>query len=1054
MAVSNYGNESISVLNGADRVRKRPGVIFGSDGLEGCEHTVVEILSNSIDEAREGYGDTIILTTFEDGSIQVEDFGRGCPVDWNEKEQRFNWELVFCELYAGGKYSNMLDGNYEYSLGLNGLGSCATQYSSEYMDVEVRRDGKKYRIHFEKGDVSTIDGISGLHVESCLDEPTGTKIKWKPDLEVFTDIDIPSEYYQDILKKQAVINKGIVFLLREQKGDTSKETRYCYENGIVDYATEIVGSDSITKPYYIEGEKSGRDRDDMPDYNVKMSAAFCFSTKINSIEYYHNSSWLEHGGAPEKAVKSGFVYALDEYIQKNNKYKKNESKITFADVQDSLVLITNCFSTQTSYENQTKKSITNKFIQQAMTEFFKDNLRIYLIENSKEADRIINQILVNKRSRESAEKTRINIKKKLSSRVDISNRVQKFVDCRSKDVSKREVYICLKGDTKVKLLDGTDRTIESLVGETDVWAYSTDEIGRMIPAKILQTFKTRDAHNMLKITFEDGSSVECTPEHRFLDKDTLSWVEAQDVVEGQSIASMKFQTKTTPDNTPGWLEVWVPDVYTAYNTKNWKKQGKWQYVHRRVASYLGISQEYDGEHRMHIHHIDENKYNNDPSNLEFLTLTEHRRKHNITWHASGLQKQQFDNMSEESRKRMHEGVYHRTPEGVERQKEAARKMHQEHPEIARANIMRYNNSPKFWEDVERNRILSSKRAKDRWASLSDEEKMEANERNRQGQYRRYKIQCIHIGQNILDQGLEVNEANWKQFKPELYPTYSTMLKHFESVDKFIEEVRNYNLRVVSVEKVYYESAIPVYCLTIDSEFHSFVLDNGVITHNCEGDSAAGSLRISRDAEFQGVMPVRGKILNCMKAGYDRIFASDIITDLIRVLGCGVDIPGRKASKDLTSFDIEKLKWDKVIICTDADVDGFQIRTLILSMLYRLTPGLIDAGKVFIAETPLYEIICKDKTYFAYSDGEKNQIVKSLGNVKMQINRSKGLGENDPDMMWLTTMNPATRKLIKVEPSDAEETARVFDLLLGDNLAGRKQHIADVGSKYLDQLDIS
>lgn len=664
MSSSNYGNESISILTGADRVRKRPGVIFGSDGLEGCEHSVFEILSNSIDEAREGYGDVITLAVFSDNSIQIEDNGRGCPVDWNEKEQRFNWELVFCELYAGGKYSNQLEGNYEYSLGLNGLGSCATQYSSEYMDVDVRRDGKHYTLHFEKGEISSMNGVEGLHSKVYSGSDTGTRIRWKPDLEVFTDIDIPSEYFHNMLKKQAVINKGISFQFIDMRGLESSNCIYIYKNGIVDYVTEIAGENPLTAPYYIESDASGRDRSDMQDYNVKMSAAFCFSNNTNLIEYYHNSSWLEHGGSPDKAAKAGFVYALDDYAKKNNKYKKNESKISFSDVQDSLILVTSCFSTQTSYENQTKKSITNKFIQTAMTDFFKEQLSIYLTEHKREADRIVNQILVNKRSRESAEKTRINIKRKLSGKIDISNRVQKFIDCRSKDVAKRELYIC------------------------------------------------------------------------------------------------------------------------------------------------------------------------------------------------------------------------------------------------------------------------------------------------------------------------------------------------------------------------------------------------------EGDSAAGSLRISRDAEFQAVMPVRGKILNCMKVGYDRIFSSEIITDLLRVLGCGVQVTSRKASKDLTSFDINKLRWNKVIICTDADVDGFQIRTLVLSMLYRLTPDLITEGKVFIAETPLYEIICKGKTYFAYSDGEKNQVVKSLGSLKMQINRSKGLGENDPDMMWLTTMNPATRKLVKVEPSDAEQTAKVFDLLLGDNLTGRKQHIADVGYKYLDQLDVS
>ncbi len=654
-----YGNESISALKGADRVRKRPAVIFGSDGLEGCEHAVFEILSNAIDEAREGHGDTIIVTHYLDDSIEVEDFGRGCPVDWNEKENRYNWELVFCELYAGGKYDNNAGGDYEYSLGLNGLGACATQYSSEYFDATIRRDGQKFTLHFEKG-----ENRGGLKKEPTDRKKTGSTFRWKPDLEVFTDVHVPKSYFEDVMKRQAVVNAGVTFRLRQEtERNRFEETDYCYENGILDYVSELAGEETLTMPQFWEAERKGRDREDKPEYKVKISAALLFSNKVNQIEYYHNSSWLEHGGAPEKAVKNAFVYAVDAYLKQANKYTKNESKITFQDVADCLVLVTNCFSTQTSYENQTKKAITNKFVQEAMTEFFRSRLNVYFIENKQEADRIADQVLINKRSREQAEKARINIKKNLISKVDIANRVQKFVDCRTKDVSRREIYIV------------------------------------------------------------------------------------------------------------------------------------------------------------------------------------------------------------------------------------------------------------------------------------------------------------------------------------------------------------------------------------------------------EGDSALGSVKLSRDAEFQGVMPVRGKILNCLKADYDRIFKSDIITDLIRVLGCGVEVQTKK-TKDLSAFDLENLRWNKVIICTDADVDGYQIRTLILTMIYRLCPTLIEQGYVYIAESPLYEISCKDKTWFAYTEQEKSEILKKLDGKKATINRSKGLGENDPEMMWMTTMNPETRRLIKVMPDDMERTQMVFDLLLGDNLSGRKDHIAENGYKYLDQLDVS
>ena len=660
-----YDNESISSLKGADRVRKRPGVIFGSDGLEGCEHAVFEILSNAIDEARGGHGKLITVTRFADRSIQVEDQGRGCPVDWNEKEGRYNWELVFCELYAGGKYDNENSENYEFSLGLNGLGSCATQYASRYMDVTVWRDGKEYRLHFERGEIV---GKLEVSEQTGNKKRTGTTIRWLPDLDVFTDIDIPVDYYRDVMRRQAVVNAGVTFRLKNETAAGKFETEeFVYEHGIEDYIRELAGLDALTEPVYWEAERKGRDRPDKPEYKVKLSVALCFSNKTALCEYYHNSSFLEHGGSPEKATRSAMVSAIDKYLRDNNKYVKGEAKITFPDVQDCLILVSSSFSTQTSYENQTKKAITNKFIQEAMTEFLRSRLEIYFIENRDAAEKIAAQVLINKRSRETAERTRINQKKKLTEKIDIANRVQKFVDCRTKDVERREIYIV------------------------------------------------------------------------------------------------------------------------------------------------------------------------------------------------------------------------------------------------------------------------------------------------------------------------------------------------------------------------------------------------------EGDSALGACKQSRDAEFQGLMPVRGKILNCLKADYPRIFKSDVITDLMKVLGCGVEVSG-KAVKDLNQFDLNNLRWSKVVICTDGDVDGFQIRTLILTMLYRLCPTLIREGYVYIAETPLFEITCKEKsgekTWFAYSEKEKADILKKLEGKKVNVQRSKGLGENDPEMMWMTTMSPETRRLIRVLPEDAEETARVFDLLLGDNLSGRKDYIAENGYKYLDMIDVS
>lgn len=653
-----YGNESITMLKGPDKVRKRPGVIFGSDGLDGCEHSIFEVISNSIDEARSGFGNKIIVTKYIDNVIEVEDFGRGCPVDFNKTEQRYNWELVYCELYAGGKYDDNSE-MYEYSLGLNGLGLCSTQFASEFMDVEVFRDGYKYNLHFEKG-----ENIGGLTKKKTAQKQTGTKTKWKPDLEVFTDINAEDDFFRDVLKRQAVINPNLLFIYRSQNEDGSfSETEYIYENGITDYVNEIANGQNFTSVQFWQTEKRGRDRDDKSEYKVKMSFALTFSNQIKKIEYYHNSSFLEHGGSPERAVKQAFVSQIDSYLKQNDKYKQNEGKITFADVEDCLILVSSSFSTQTSYENQTKKSITNKFIYESMTEFLKHQLEVYFIENPDEALKISEQIMVNKRSRENAEKTRLNLKKKLAGTIDLSNMVKKFVDCRTKDVNRRELYIV------------------------------------------------------------------------------------------------------------------------------------------------------------------------------------------------------------------------------------------------------------------------------------------------------------------------------------------------------------------------------------------------------EGDSALGSVKLARESEFQAVIPIRGKILNCLKADFNKIFKNDIIVDIIKVLGCGVEVR-TKANKDFSYFNLDGLKWNKIVICTDADVDGFQIRTLILTMLYRLTPTLIEQGYVYIAESPLFEITTKDKTFFAYNEKEKSDILKIIGNKKYTLQRSKGLGENEPDMMSLTTMNPETRRLIKVTPDSFEETVHMFDMLLGDDLQGRKDYISKYGSDYLDMADIS
>ena len=657
-----YDEQSITMLKGADRVRKRPAVIFGSDGLEGCEHSFLEILANAVDEARSGFGKEIVVTAWRDHTIMVEDSGRGVPLGYNEKEGRFNWELVYCELYAGGKYDNNSENAaYEFSLGLNGLGAAATQYASEFMTVTSYNGRQVSEMHFRGGEP---DGEFTVRDITRADrKKTGTIVKWKPDFQVFTDISIPEEYFADVVHRQAVVNAGIRFvLLQETEAGSFARSEYLYENGIRDYIAEITEGNRKTEPVLWTLDTKGRDREDKPEYRLKAELAFCLSPVVARCEYYHNSSFLEYGGAPDKAVRLGFTAALDTYIKSQGKYTKNESKIAFQDIADCLVVIINSSSTQTSYENQTKKAINNVFIAKALTEFIKRQLEIYFMEKPEDAALFAKMVLDNKRSREKAEETRLDIRKKLSASMDIANRVEKFVGCRSKDPERRELYIV------------------------------------------------------------------------------------------------------------------------------------------------------------------------------------------------------------------------------------------------------------------------------------------------------------------------------------------------------------------------------------------------------EGDSALTSVKLGRNAEFQAIIPVRGKTLNCMKSDYKKIFDSQIIVDLLRVIGCGVEISG-KVKGDLAPFDLSALRWSKIIICTDADEDGFQIRTLLLTMFYRLLPTLIEEERVFIAESPLFEITTKDKTYFAYNENEKADIIRELGNTKYTLQRSKGLGENEPEMMWQTTMNPATRRLISIRPCDAEATCWYFETFLGNAIEERKKFIAENGARYIKDADV-
>lgn len=446
MSNQEYGNESIRRLSDREAVRTRVSTYAGSADREGAFTTVKEIISNSIDEFKEGYGNEIYVKYNQDNSITVKDKGRGIPMDWNEGEQEYNYNLLLFTLNAGGKYGNE---NYEYSIGLNGIGAGLATMSSEYAYISSIRDGYVYDINSLKGSVE--GKLSKKRNTNNL--PTGTSVTWKPDVEVFDEIDFPEKWFLEYIKRQAIVNKGlkIVFENKEEKSFIEH-----YEEGIADYLKEINDEKGFTQVRYFETDDMwGRDRKDREDYKTKYEVAYVFNNENSTMESYHNSSYLSEGGSPHDAIKSAFVYEIDKRIKLLNKYNKSESKVSFDDIKESLIIITNTYSTETAYKNQTKLAISNKFVKDTLNNLLRERLHVYFVENPDEAEKIVDQVLVNKRSREKAEKTRLDVKKKLGGKINtMATKVEGFYNCKEKDPKKRSLAICEGKSALASILSG------------------------------------------------------------------------------------------------------------------------------------------------------------------------------------------------------------------------------------------------------------------------------------------------------------------------------------------------------------------------------------------------------------------------------------------------------------------------------------------------------------------------------------------------------------------------------------------------------------------------
>ena len=827
--------------------RRVPSTYLGSSKKN--TNLVKEIFANAIDEHAIGHGDVIDVTIdLEKNEYIVEDHGQGFLVNAGiDEDGETVLQRSFDKLNTSGKTT--ADGVYNgTALGLNGIGAKLTNWLSKKLHVITYRDGQSEALWFK-------DGIFQKREIKKTKHESGTIVTWNPDPQFFGE-NIPDDL---ALRQHFEIIAALCPGLTINYTYNGEKTVYSEPGGINSYVERKVKGKELFSNRFIVDRAIGKDR-----LNICITYTSEYSENIDAyVNLGHTDS-----GQHIAAFHTAFTRAVNKYATEAGLFKKNDKNFSNAEISEGLYVVCNMTTTTAKYDAQNKSRIDDidaKIINSVVGGDF----ATWLLNNPADAKIIVDKALTARKAREAAKKAKEKIRdaSKVSKKTLFADLPSKLVDCYPKkknDRSNCELMICLKGDTRIKLLNGTNPTIESLVGQTDIWAYSTNENGAMIPAQIKSVFKTQEVNRMIKLTFDDGSIVECTPEHRFLDRDTCTWVEAKDLVIGQDMFNMNFKLDTN-----GKLNVSIPD------------KNIWESVDFRVLNYLCMIKDKNN----FISHKDLNLMNNDIDNLKII---------------------------------------------------------------------------------------------------------------------------------------ENKTAN--------------------NIDNITDEIK-YSLKVTNIEYVDYEEAIPVYCLNIDNEFHSFVLDNGLISHNCEGDSASGLLIAMRDAMITAVMPIRGKIISALKATPDKIYANQEVSSIVKALGLDID----KVTGKLI-YDINKLRYHKIIITSDSDADGDQIANLIITLLYWLCPELIINGHVYRVHGALFNIQFADgKHMLFYTNKEFDAWRKKNPNKRYTVTRAKGLGEMTEDETYEQLLNPATRNLHKLTTDNFEDFTYWLEVFQGGDPSLRQEFIEKVDS---------
>ncbi|HEY9206845.1 MAG TPA: DNA topoisomerase (ATP-hydrolyzing) subunit B [Candidatus Methanoperedens sp.] len=1063
-----YSAEQIQVLEGLEAVRKRPSMYIGSTDSRGLHHLVYEVVDNSIDEALAGYCTNIEVILRSDNSIRIVDNGRGIPVEVIPKYNKSALEVALSMLHAGGKFDNNA---YKVSGGLHGVGVSAVNALSEWFEVEVKRDGRLYKQRYERG--KPVTGV----VPVGNAEGTGTTVTFKPDKTIFETIEFNLDTIATRLRELAFLNRGIKISLKNEFTET--EQVFQYEGGIVSFVEFLNKNKNLLheKPIYFQKQKDSTIVEIAMQYN---------DSYIENIYTFANNINTHEGGTHLAGFKAALTKVANDYAQSKSIFKGDE-KLTGEDIREGLTGVISVKLTNPQFEGQTKTKLGNSDIKGIVETLVSEGLSEFLEENPAAAKNILSKALEAAEAREAARKARELTRRKNA--LEVSSLPGKLADCSEKDPVHSEIYIvegdsaggCFSGDTLVALADGRALSFKEIVAEhamgKENFCYTIRSDGTIGLESIINPRMTRAKAEVIKVTLDTGEHIICTPDHNFMLREGC-FKQAKNLTTNDSL--MPLYRKLSDVNEPG---ITIEGYDMVWNPRS----ESWLFTHLLADWYNrwhGVYALNDGEH---CHHADFNKLNNNPTNIQRLSSEDHlelHRKHvGKTLHRQDViekcrkirrseeframmstrmqQPQTRQILSENAKGQWENEAYKAYMSDKWREfyntNESCRQQNREQLNIAQRNywgneanrLIQAELVHTYFEEHPEARKVQSRNAQDQWkdATLLEWRRRKTQQqwtpefrnKRREAYNRTYYRKTIGaLKQFEIERGkmdLEAYRLHRLKTRDKSLLRFDTFCRRYFNGDEAIayEAVANFNHRIIAIENL--EEYMDVYDFEVPHT-HNFALASGVFVHN--------SAKQGRDRKFQAILPLRGKILNVEKSRLTKILKNEEIRALITAIGAGIG--------EGEEFDIEKTRYHKIVVMTDADVDGSHIRTLLLTLFYRYMRPLIESGYIYIAQPPLFKVKKGKSEFYIYNEEELNRKLAEIGREGIAMQRYKGLGEMNPQQLWDTTMNPETRSMLQVSLEDAIKADEIFTILMGDKVEPRREFI-EKHAKDVKNLDV-